>query len=58
LIEAIETLRGSGKTLQPFEPPELNDVEEEVLAENELLDPEAVSREGLRERIGRWIKSI
>lgn len=40
LIGAIEALRSNGRSLLPFEIPELNVVEEEVLAENELLDPE------------------
>ena len=39
LIAAIEHLRGEGKTLVPFQPPELNTVEK-ALADNELLDPE------------------
>lgn len=40
LIRTIERLRGSGRTLVPFEPPDLNAVEDTVLAENDLLDPE------------------
>ena len=40
LVAAIEALRGGGRTLVPFEPPELNALEAEVLAENDLLDPE------------------
>lgn len=43
LIAAIEELRGRGRTLVRFEPPELNAIEEEVLAENDLLDPERPS---------------
>ncbi len=39
LIETIEALRGSGRTLQPYETPHLNDVET-WLADNEILDPE------------------
>jgi phosphatidylserine/phosphatidylglycerophosphate/cardiolipin synthase-like enzyme len=39
LIATIEQLRGSGKTLVPFEVPELN-AAEKVLADKELLDPE------------------
>lgn len=41
LIETIDGLRksGSGRTLQPFEMPELSDIEE-WLADNEILDPE------------------
>ena len=44
LIAAIEGLRGTGRTLVPFEPPELNAVEDEVLGENEYLDPERPAR--------------
>ncbi|TNC67507.1 phospholipase D-like domain-containing protein [Rubellimicrobium roseum] len=44
LIGAIEALRSDGRSLVPFKPPELNALEEEVLAENELLDPERASR--------------
>lgn len=40
LIGAIETLRGEGRTLVPFEVPDLNGIEENILGENELLDPE------------------
>jgi len=39
LIATIERLRGHGKTLIPYEVPELNTVEA-WLAENEVLDPE------------------
>ena len=39
LIGAIEGLRGTGKTLRPYEIPDLNAVEE-WLADNEVLDPE------------------
>lgn len=39
LIATIERLRGSGKTLIPYEIPDLNGVEA-WLAENEVLDPE------------------
>lgn len=55
LIAAIESLRGDGRSLVPFEPPELNQVEEEVLAENELLDPERPSRRGRALRLSRWL---
>jgi len=44
LIGAIEALRGTGKTLVPFTPPDLNLVEGEVLGENDLLDPERPAR--------------
>lgn len=40
LISAIEELRGTGRTLVPFEPPDLNAVEDGVLGESDLLDPE------------------
>jgi len=39
VIAAIEELRGKGRTLIPYEIPELSDFEE-WLAENEILDPE------------------
>ena len=39
LIATIEALRGSGKTLDPYEVPELSAVTE-WLADNEVLDPE------------------
>lgn len=38
LIECIETLRGIGKTLVPYEMPELKDAEKWV-ADNEVMDP-------------------
>lgn len=43
LVKAIDHLRGEGRTLVPFEPPEYGDMETDVLAENDLLDPESVS---------------
>jgi phospholipase D1/2 len=43
LIAAIDALRGTGRTLVPFLPPELNSMEE-ALGENDLLDPERPSR--------------
>ncbi|HEV7274737.1 MAG TPA: phospholipase D-like domain-containing protein [Devosiaceae bacterium] len=48
LIAAIETLRGSGRTLVPYEPDEPAAVEE-TIAENDLLDPEEPRS------IGKWI---
>ena len=39
LIETVERLRGVGKTLEPYETPELNAVETWI-ADNEVLDPE------------------
>jgi len=44
LIAAIESLRGSGRTLVPFDPPDLNAIEDEVLGENDMMDPERPSR--------------
>ena len=55
LIRAIETLRSDGRSLVAFEPPELNAFEEEVLAENELLDPERPARRGRALRLSRWL---
>jgi phospholipase D1/2 len=40
LIAAIEELRGSGRTLVPFEPPKPGALQE-LIATSELLDPEA-----------------
>lgn len=55
LIGAIENLRGEGRTLAPFQPPE-TDAFGDTLAENELLDPErATQRFG---RIRRWIAGL
>ena len=39
LIQTIDALRGKGKTLRPYETPNLTDVEK-WLADNEVLDPE------------------
>ncbi|MEO9131569.1 MAG: phospholipase D-like domain-containing protein [Sphingomonas sp.] len=39
LIATIEALRGSGKTLHPYEMPELSEAEK-LLVDNEVLDPE------------------
>lgn len=39
LIASIEALRGEGRSLRPYQVPQLNDVET-WLADNELLDPE------------------
>ena len=57
LIAAIERLRGTGKTLKPYETPDLSSVEA-WLAENEALDPEGpeemfepFSRRGLFRRL-------
>lgn len=40
LIEAIEALRGDGRSLVPFVPPDFGFVADDVLRENDLLDPE------------------
>ncbi|KQU49633.1 phospholipase [Sphingomonas sp. Leaf339] len=63
IIETIERLRGSGKTLRPFEEPDLSAIEE-WLADNEVLDPEgpeemfeALSKRGLFRRFGLKRKS-
>ena len=42
LIATIEALRGTGKTLRPYETPDLTEVEA-WLADNEVLDPEGPS---------------
>lgn len=39
LIETIERLRGPGRSLRPYEVPDLDGVEK-WLADNEVLDPE------------------
>lgn len=39
LIETVERLRGSGRSLRPYQPPELSEVEK-TLADNQALDPE------------------
>jgi phosphatidylserine/phosphatidylglycerophosphate/cardiolipin synthase-like enzyme len=60
LIETVERLRGSGKTLEPYEAPDLGAVTR-WLADNEVLDPEdpvemfePLSRRGLfRRRLQR-----
>ncbi|MGY3439790.1 MULTISPECIES: phospholipase D-like domain-containing protein [unclassified Marinovum] len=55
LIKAIEKLRGEGRSLVPFERSELNDVEDNVLAENELLDPERPARRSRAFELSRWL---
>jgi phosphatidylserine/phosphatidylglycerophosphate/cardiolipin synthase-like enzyme len=59
LIEAIERLRGQGRTLRSYEVPDLSAVEA-WLADNEVLDPEgpeemfeALSKRGLFRRLRR-----
>lgn len=62
LIATIEALRGGGRTLIPFSPPELN-AAQKAIAESEALDPESAGGEfeplarpgllaGLRSRFG------
>ena len=40
LIAAIEVLRGSGRSLVPFIPPDFGVIEDAIMRENDLLDPE------------------
>jgi phospholipase D1/2 len=47
LIDAIEALRGNGRTLLPFRPPEFSVIEDTLLRENDLLDPERPASHGL-----------
>ena len=60
LVAAIEALRSEGRSLVPFVTPELNALEDAVLGENQLLDPERPSggwrnfRRGLRRLIPGW----
>jgi len=42
LIETVETLRSAGRSLQPYQAPNLHEVEK-WLADNEVLDPEGAS---------------
>ncbi|MBA3518011.1 MAG: phospholipase [Rhizobiales bacterium] len=51
LIGAIEGLRGEGRTLSPFQPPE-TDAFGEALADNALFDPERASQR--LGRVRRW----
>jgi phospholipase D1/2 len=44
LIAGIEALRGPGRTLVPFVPPEFGVIDDAILRENELLDPERPAR--------------
>ncbi len=50
LIPAIEALRSGGRSLKPFEPPDVPDLAEEAMGENELLDPERPARQWWRLR--------
>ena len=60
LIATIEALRGPGRTLRPYEIPDLSGVEK-WLADNEILDPEGpgemfegLSKRGLFRRARAW----
>lgn len=60
LIETIESLRGEGRSLRPYEIPDLSGVET-WLADNEILDPEGpgemfegLSKRGLFRRARAW----
>lgn len=44
LIGAIEALRGTGRSLVPFEPPDFGVIGDGILRENDLLDPESPAR--------------
>jgi phospholipase D1/2 len=58
LVTATEALRGAGRTLEPFEPPEFSAIEDALLRENDLLDPErAVGRpRRVRWAFPRWLR--
>ncbi|MEO7296920.1 MAG: phospholipase D-like domain-containing protein, partial [Candidatus Limnocylindria bacterium] len=57
VLKTIESLRGLGRTLKPFEPSEVAD-DDSVLAENELLDPEQATP-GLTTRLwGRVTRAL
>ena len=60
LIPAVEALRGEGRSLVPFEPPEFNAVEDGILRENDLLDPErpAQRRPGLKWGLGKLRRAV
>ena len=51
LLGAIEALRGRGRSLIPFEPPDFGAVEDALLRENDLLDPERPARRWRRGRL-------
>jgi phosphatidylserine/phosphatidylglycerophosphate/cardiolipin synthase-like enzyme len=56
LIATIEALRGTGRTMRPYETPDLSDLEK-WLADNEVLDPEGPDEmfEALSRRRGRRV---
>ncbi|MBF9033102.1 phospholipase [Rhodobacterales bacterium HKCCE2091] len=56
LRAAIERLRGSGRSLVPFEPEDVEG-EDSVLAENEFADPETAD-DGFIERVREGLKSL
>ncbi|MGR3464763.1 phospholipase D-like domain-containing protein [Limimaricola sp.] len=43
LVAAIDALRGDGRSLVPFEAPDFPEIEEDKLAETDLLDPESTA---------------
>jgi phospholipase D1/2 len=60
LIAAVEQLRGEGRSLRPYRPPEFN-AAAEAIAESEVADPESaeapfepLARRPLLRRLGRW----
>ncbi|MDP3692892.1 phospholipase D-like domain-containing protein [Bradyrhizobium sp.] len=56
VLKAIEALRGSGRTLRPFDRATI-EKDESMLAENDLLDPEMMPA-GFGRRLGEKIASI
>ncbi len=49
LVRTIDRLRGAGRSLVPFEVPDLSEFEEDYLAETDILDPESVSASPLND---------
>lgn len=58
LIATIETLRGEGRTLVPFEAENLNYAEDNFLGENELLDPERPAQRWRPFKAGRILSNM
>ncbi len=58
LIDAIEALRGPGRSLVPFEPPEFGVAADALLRENDLLDPELPAHRWRRGRLRRLRQRI
>ncbi|EAR49532.1 Phospholipase D/Transphosphatidylase [Oceanicola granulosus HTCC2516] len=44
MLETIERLRGEGRTLVPFELPDFSEIEDDLFAESDLLDPESTAK--------------